>query len=272
MNSKLSSTLFFFFSLITSVSFAQTDAWESYTVSTAKGIDSIYFDIGLANKAPLKQFPFVVITEINFLKCDENGFNTAKDFSKIQKLNNAAATIINTTTTSEKAGAFIHRCKQLNYYYVKDTTGIREQLKNKFASDFKDYKTSINIKADAAWTFYSYFLFPKADILEELMNRRTIKALKLSKSELALPRRLTHWFYFKFEEDMNSFIAYAKTQRFIPGPRKNISDNELPFQLSISRMDKLTPDVINKVTVELRRQSKNYHGNYDGWETEIIRK
>lgn len=52
---------------------------------------------------------------------------------------------------------------------------------------------------------------------------------------------------------------------------KEMRDSAKPYQMHISRVDKADLPSISKLTLELKRAAAKYDGDYDGWETFVVR-
>jgi hypothetical protein len=50
-----------------------------------------------------------------------------------------------------------------------------------------------------------------------------------------------------------------------------VKDSELKYQLQISRTDSVETSYISKITIELRKKAKELNGEYDGWETFVVK-
>jgi regulator of RNase E activity RraB len=47
--------------------------------------------------------------------------------------------------------------------------------------------------------------------------------------------------------------------------------DELPYQLVVSRVDRVDSHTINGITIELARVAREHAGNYDGWDCIVTR-
>ena len=105
-----------------------------------------------------------------------------------------------------------------------------------------------------------------------MSNQKVIDALKEGGDDLSQPRKADHWIYFKSPKDLDAFVNAIRNENFHIESSDLISANEFPFQLHISRMDYVDLMSINKVTMLLRETAKLHGGDYDGWESPIIKK
>ena len=104
-------------------------------------------------------------------------------------------------------------------------------------------------------------------------NRSVLELLKKHGDKLAAVREINHWIYFKSFDDLCDYKDIFEKKGFIT---QNINKNEkpdetYPFGLILSREDSADTESINEVTLELSRLAEEYNGNYDGWETPIVK-
>ena len=108
--------------------------------------------------------------------------------------------------------------------------------------------------------------------MEFMQNQKVILALQKGGDKLIKARPVDHWFYFKTELDRSCFITYAIKQQFkIVAKEKNANLVKAPFKLHLSRTDKVDAASISRITLELRKQVKLCNGEYDGWETFVVK-
>ena len=115
-------------------------------------------------------------------------------------------------------------------------------------------------------------LHQNEEMTDSLKNQMKIDKLVQEGDDLSQPRQVDHWIYFKTAKDRDEFISSIKNDNFHIENSDLISANDLPFQLHLSREDHVDLVSINKVTLQLRNDAKIFGGEYDGWETLVIKK
>ncbi len=53
--------------------------------------------------------------------------------------------------------------------------------------------------------------------------------------------------------------------------KEKTDKTDKPYKLQISRIDKVDISSISKLTLELRKQAVHCNGEYDGWETFLVK-
>ncbi|MES1220061.1 MAG: DUF695 domain-containing protein [Bacteroidota bacterium] len=257
--------------VISFTSFCQTEEnWDAYMASYEKGPGSTLLNMSLKQIAPVKTLPFVIVTGVTFKDCTNEGMPTKAEFENLYKISDSIKNLLDKNYTNTLAGTFTYQCQRLDYYFSSDTVKIRSSLKLVYENRFPGYEYYINIKSDPEWRFYLDFLYPNKESQEYMSNQKVISKLQQEGDQLIKARQVDHWLYFKTEKDREKFIEYAKEKGFKIENKRFPKDSKL-YQLQISRNDKVDIDSISSITLELRKKAESFNGDYDGWETFVIK-
>jgi uncharacterized protein (TIGR01619 family) len=264
--------LCFSFVTFNSVAFTQQsdEQWDVYMAQYEKGPGSTVINMGLKSKAPDKSFRFLLSTGVHFNDCNNEGFPSQAEFEKLYVVSDSVKRLVDLNASNIMAGTFTYQCERKDYYYLKDTNNIRQKLSALYKKQFPRYQPVINISEDASWEAYLTFLYPNEETMEYMSNEKVVIKLQEAGDKLDKERLVDHWLYFSDAKSRDSFIVYAKAKGF-KIESKELRDEAKRFQLHISRSDKVDLSSISKLTLELRREAKKYHGDYDGWEALVVR-
>ncbi len=271
--------LLLFFFLTTNISLnadAQTDTmppenWDVYLAQYEKSAGSVMLNMALKEIAPVNKYPYAVITGVTFKDCPSDGFPSKREFNNLYKISDSVKSVIEKSSEHIIAGSFTYQCERLDYYYVNDTTWVRQRLLNMYKTRFPNYVSYINIKADKNWTAYLDFLYPNEETLDYMGNEKILISLKKAGDKLEKARPVDHWAYFKTEVDRNCFIIYAAKNNFSITSKETSDVTGYPFKLTFSRTDKVDLSSISTITFELKKQTAKCNGSYDGWETILVK-
>jgi regulator of RNase E activity RraB len=246
--------------------------WDVYMAMYEKGAGSTTLNMDLVKNAPEKDLPFVVISGVTFTNCRQDGFPNNNEFEKLHDISDNVQNVISKHTKFKLAGTFTYQCERLDYIYVKDTTNLRDILISLYESKYSDYKYYINIKKDDTWDAYLKFLYPNSETQEFMSNQKVIMQLQNGGDNLLEARQVDHWLYFKNINDRNIFEVDIVKIGFKIESKETIDNTTKPFSLHISRVDKVDIESITQVTLDLRNKAMKLNGDYDGWETFIVKK
>lgn len=251
---------------------AQQENWDVYMAQYENKPGSILLNLSLKSIAPIKTLQFVVISGVSFRNCDSIGMPDKRELTNLYRISDSVQAIVNSSVKNNLVGSFTYLCQRLDYFYVNDTTGLRQKLTTLYKTKFPLYIPYINIKEDKNWTTYLNFLYPNEATMEFMQNQKVISALQKGGDKLVKARPVDHWLYFKTEADRNCFITYATKQQFkIVAEEKTANLIKAPFKLHLSRTDKVDAASISRITLELKKQANQCNGEYDGWETFVVK-
>lgn len=251
---------------------AQQENWDTYMAQYENKPASIALNLSLKSTAPVKTLPFLLTTGVSFRNCDSIGMPYKREFNNLYRIADSVQATVNSLVNNKLVGSFTYLCQRFDYFYVNDTTGLRQKLNALYQTKFNQYIPYINIKEEHSWTTYLKFLYPNEATMEFMQNQKLVTALQKGGDKLIKARPIDHWFYFKTELDRTCFTAYAIKQQYkIIAKEKNAKLVKAPLKLHISRNDKVDAISISKITLELKKQAKLCNGEYDGWETVVVK-
>jgi hypothetical protein len=256
---------------LNSLARSQDGNWDVYMASYEKGAGSTTVNMDLIERAPISEFPFIVIAGVTAKNCTTEGFPTTEEFDMLYKISDNINKTITNITKNEIAGTFTYQCERLDYIYVKDTVGLRVHLTKLFGAQYAAYKFRIKIWDDKEWEAYRTFLYPSEDILEYMSNEKIIYRLMSAGDKLEKARTVDHWLYFGSKKDRDAFIKSIKGENFKVESADFVKETDLHFQLHISCTSHVDIESITKLTRALTAKAKKFNGDYDGWETALVK-
>ncbi len=73
------------------------------------------------------------------------------------------------------------------------------------------------------------------------------------------------------ERPRGTFSAQVEALGFQVEDMSEAGEGERPYGIHVSRVDPVDPASIDAVTIELTERAAELGGDYDGWETQVIR-
>lgn len=246
--------------------------WEQY-FSQYDGVPgSVLVDMSYHELAPLEHFSYVVSTGVQFEQCNKDGLPESLIYEDLVRLSDKLEEYLAIQLTSRLVGTFTHQCKRVDFYYVKDTVGIRSFLTNFYEKNGVDYQAIISTSYDPDWDMYKAFLYPDSYILEYMMNSKVIQQLVENGDDIKRARRVDHWAYFSTDLDRDQYRLLVLERGFKVEDQGYYRGEELPYFIKFSRRDKLKIDYITELTEILQTKAMELRGAYDGWESEVVAK
>ncbi|KXX70890.1 DUF695 domain-containing protein [Flammeovirga sp. SJP92] len=256
--------------LLPIISFGQTqpEMWDTYLASYENNMPgSVTLRMDLINSAPITSKPFVVITGPKYKTERADGFPT--DFDVLYKIEDYIIEALKKDRDIIPAGTFTHNKERLQYIYIGDTVGVNAILENAYRKVAEGQDYYLNIRFDKDWEGYIKFLYPNKYIMNDMTNRKIVMSLIQEGDDLSQKREVDHWFYFSEKKNMQTCIKQLENKGFtIKKKGKHKNGN---FQLIVQDDTYVKIDSINKITLELMQIANALEGNYDGWETQMIK-
>jgi hypothetical protein len=251
--------------------FGQTEQWDTYMAKYDNKPGSVMVDMGLMASAPDRRYPNLVITGPVAHNCNSLGIPSKEEIEKLEEILSATGNFLTGVTAKVLAGTFTSNCQRLNYYYVKDTFGIRNALARMYNRSYRDYDYAIKIKPDPEWKTYSTFLYPDDASLNWMENDKIISRLINEGDSLKKPRDINFELYFKSDTDRKRFATYETGKGYKEGRMTESRKAPVTYAIIISKFGPVKMDEINKMTAELKADVQKYHGVYAGWVAPIAR-
>ncbi|WP_306643372.1 DUF695 domain-containing protein [Sanyastnella coralliicola] len=248
-----------------------TDNWDVYMAQYDLGPGSTVLNLDLINRAPIANLPTLLVTGVTTPNCGEDGFPTSEELDVLYPIADEIIEELGRLTSSENVGSFTYQCERLEYFYIADSTGIREHLESLYQENYPQYKFYINIESDPDWKAYQEFLYPNEETLEFMANNKVLLQLSNAGDNLLQARMIDHFILFENETELKLFERWAKEQGYASASTTLDRSNDLPYTLHIARVDHVKPPEINNLTYSLRRKAEEMGGVYDGWETVVVR-
>lgn len=225
---------------------------------------SVLVDMALLDRAPDKKYPFLVITGPQAHGCDANGIPAKDEIDALEDMLSTTGNFITGVTAKVLAGTFTYNCERLNYYYVKDTAGIRNAVRRLYDRGYPNYSYAINMKYDPAWTTYRTFLYPDEDMLLWMENSKMIAKMIEQGDSLASKRDITFAFYFRSDTAMQAFKDFAAAHGYKTIAAVGVSN--FPFAIKAAKNEYVKIDIILPMIRELKAEAIKHSGIYNGWE------
>ena len=253
--------------------FAQNDQdhWEPYMARYENGVGSTLVNMSLKDQAPLPQYPFLLKAGVKVNHCSTDGLPQDDEWDQLYNISDKIKAAVDAHGSFKSPGVFTYQCWRTDYYYIKDTADVRQALTAAFKKYLPDHEFKIEIRPDPKWDAYLTFLYPNEETMEYIENQKVLMGLTKAGDKLIKPRQVDHWLYFNTEADRTRFVSYALEQHYKIEGKEYSQKSNLHFQLHLSRTDKVDIASISAITLELRRKAKECNGDYDGWETFVIK-
>lgn len=250
---------------------SQEEDWDTYTANYKKGPCSVMVDLSLHKTGPIRGLSYVAAIGVMCKDCNDDGLPTPAELEKCYVISDTLKAKLDKLVRNRMVGTFTYRCDRLDYFYVQDTTRIRERMTTLFKVYFPTYKPYIIIREDRKWNTYKEVLYPNEENAERMENQKMVVKLVQGGDNLTIERPVIHQVDFTSEKDRSCFMSYASSHGYALETSVKRIENELLYKLKMIRSDLVDLESITKITLELNREIKKCRGIYEGWEAPVVK-
>ncbi len=229
-------------------------------------------DMGLMETAPDNKFPNLVVTGPQAQHCDKQGMPDKDEIDALEQILDATSNFLSGVTPKVLAGTFTYNCQRLNYYYVKDTIGIRNAIARLYGRSYKDYRYTVSIKPDRDWKTYRTFLYPDEATLNWMENDKIIARMIKDGDSIKVPRKINFELYFKSDTDRKGFAAAAVAKGYQLGKQTETKKAPIAYGVVVSNVGPIKMEEINAMTADLKKEAAKHDGVFSGWVADLKEK
>lgn len=246
---------------------AQQENWDAYISRYNNKPCSILVDLALVHSAPDHLLPYLVVTGPRAHTCTgKEGLLTPSEIQELEGILDVTGGYLGGVTARKLAGTLTYNCERLNYYYVRDTTGVRNAIRRMYATNYGTYEYTLHIKSDPQWTAYSTFLYPDSTTKSWMKTSRSIIDMRKQGQDISQPHPLHYKLGFRSDSARENFRIWSGANGFTFVSNNQSQQFGMPFDLTISRSCWLRTDSIMAVESLLTEQARLHSGYYAGWE------
>jgi uncharacterized protein (TIGR01619 family) len=246
--------------------------WDNYVISVKEFPVSIVVNLGLKEKAPVAERPYLVILRTKYSDRDDKGFPGEGSRPELEGMENELEAALTKSNGAIYAGRFTQRGIREFYFYTLDTLDYMRPC-NEVMKKYHDFPWLAKALYDKQWANYFEVLFPPDTELEKIENRRMVKYLEGKGDNITRPRKIEHLMFFKTQGNRKKFLETFTMEGFsvTEMPVEKTETEEFPFRLVMTREDK--PEVMNMdaITLQMLQLCKKNNGRYQGWQTYVVK-
>lgn len=250
-----------------------SDNWNVYLTSIDENTAaSILLDMGIAAEGPDATRPWLLRIALILKDPQENGMITRDEHITISPIEEAIIDAIISACDAVHVGTMTFSGRRDNSFYAATSEGF-DQAVQSLTEAFPDYSIRSDATENADWSYYFGLLYPNPYEKQSMDNRSVLYNLHESGDSLEKERLVSHWAYFPNPQSRAQFIAAVQEQGYTIEQESEAEEENAPnpFGVQIDRVDHVDQASIDQITIELYDLAQSLEGNYDGWETFVVR-
>jgi hypothetical protein len=248
-----------------------SDEWDFYFARINDAPASIFIDLGIASDVPQEKRPWLLWVWVPLKSPKSDGLATNEEAPVLNEMGTALDASISATCGAQLVARVTGTGRREFYFYAEEP-GELQAAATSALNSFDGYTHEFGSTFQPDWDQYR-MLFPSESNLERMQNRRLLESLAQQGDVHEVPRKVEHWLHFADEvtrtacRDTLTAIEFAVEDESL----LEEDDQDLPYQLVVSRVDSVDSHTINGITLELARLARESGGLYAGWECAVTR-
>ncbi len=245
----------------------ETD-WDFYSCNVDDAPASIFLDLALWKYSANAAENTLYIVDIKMAHPNEHGMGANEEADALYPVEDEIS------AAAQQAGMlYIGRVRnnglwQLTFMGPPDLTDALTHLATAaLASTNRAFE--IITQKNSSWSYYRDFLFPNAERMQWIQDRRVVESLASNGDPLTAPRRVDHWAYFPNTKTRATFAKAVKALEFETIELEARND-DTEFGLQFHRVDSVQLNDIHEIIITLNELAEQHQGTYDGWETIVM--
>jgi regulator of RNase E activity RraB len=245
-------------------------SWDFYLITMDDdNPGSFYLDMGLMKIAPVKNKSFLLKLNIVLTDPTPEGLSSNAESERLFQIEDALTDGLGKKLGAVYAGRTTISGEREFYYYFTENDSASEVVDGIMAQ-FPEYEFLTGLTSDPEWSEYKDFLYPGAEELRPIVNRRVIKNLSDQGDSLTASRKVDHWIYFEDEDSRDDFEKEILKEGFQTDSKNYLPEYENPYSIMVWREEIPDEENMNSTTSFLVELAEDNDGIYDGWGTEVV--
>lgn len=244
--------------------------WELYMKTIDGHIASVLVNAGISVELPSEDKFYMGFIKVTMKAPNDKGLISEDEEAQLSFIEDRIEMESLRYRVGSYVGKIVSNGAMTFIYYLKHTFDWPDAVKAAM-NEFPDYEYEFGSKMDTDWEIYNKLLFPTPIEWQIIQNHKVCDNLKASGDSLHLPRAIEHKAYFETLEQRNSFVDRIESEAFKVKELMEPSEHTPMLGISFYRQDKPFYYDIDTLTLHLIDLAYQSEGQYDGWETSIVK-
>lgn len=237
--------------------------WDKYYAQWDGHHGVMMLDMSLEDTTMRADLKYLLAIKIPVTHCGPDNMPDSLGYDIIASLSEKLENYLDIQMTSALIGTHIYNCHWTDYYYIKDSLGLRQFLTNFNRTLDHDVSMNHSVKVDSLWKVYDNFIYPDEYLKEQMSNRYALEDFLADSSVSTTHQKLMHWAFFTNRSDLERYRLVIMERGF---KVEDMACDHSSCFVSFSRRERLDLQLLTEVTYHLQMEAKKLGGQYNGWE------
>lgn len=244
--------------------------WELYMKQIDGNIASVLVNAGVSVELPSEDKYFMGFIKITMKSPNDKGLISQEEEAQLSFIEDKIEMESLRYRIGTYVGKIVSNGEMTFIYYLKHDFEWPDMVKSAM-KEFSEYNYEYGSKMDSEWEIYHKLLFPTPIEWQIIQNHKVCDHLKSNGDSLHLARAIEHKAYFETVAQRDTFVARIESESFKVKDLIEPNENTPMVGLSFYRQDKPFYYDIDELTLHLIDLANQCEGQYDGWETSVVK-
>lgn len=243
------------------------DEWHFFPCSMGDDQAFIFLNTGIADA--IDSAPGSLVTLRLAVKAPRDGLPTSEEFEPVTNIEDRIEAF-----SRNNNDWYVGRVTVGGYRIFYVYTSRDEPTWMNFVEELggaTGYDIRSTYRDDPEHKGYRDDLYPTDDDWQVIKDLQVIENLESDGDDGSQSRKIDHWVYFDEETAAKEFVLWAENNRFTRDPEHSHETDDGRYCVRLFHHGTIRIGDISSHTIALSRKAAEYGGDYDGWETPILK-
>jgi Family of unknown function (DUF695)/Regulator of ribonuclease activity B len=244
--------------------------WDFYFSSLDGHAASTFVDVGLGSSAPDAALGEVLQLRLSMQQPRPDGLSSGDEYGALVAIEDAIeARLANGRETKYVGRTTVNGYR--DFYLYTGAAGTLTQALAEVMRQFPAYRFTTSSRPDLEWRTYFDLLLPNAEEREQIKNHKVREVLKREGDHFREEREIDHWAYFPGSAARGRFIDQALDLGFKLRGKSEPQENKPRYGAQLYKSGSPRYPDLDQEALALFRLAVTLGGEYDDWETQVVR-
>lgn len=242
--------------------------WRFFPCTMGEDTAFVYLNVSLSKSITHVPSSLAKL-KLTYKNPHPNGLPTNDEFEVVSQLEEQIDKF-----SKEEGDWYVGRITVSGHRHFYIYTGRVKSAWRDFVARLRDdssYEISLSFRNDPDHRGYYDELYPTEDDWQVIKDLQVIENLESHGDDGSEPRKVDHWVYFPDKASSVDFIIWAEKDCFTEEPEHSHESEDGKYCVRLFHHGTIKIGDISSHTILLRRKAAEYGGDYDGWETPILK-
>ena len=244
------------------------DSWVTFTRKAQGGPVSVLVDLAVRRDMAQLASGYEITMEVALSEPDAGGMTKPGEAEILSKLEDALVADLAAIGGRFIGRTTVHRARIFHFVFPNSALpGRAEADMAQLARQF-GYNARLRREDRSPLAAYENVLYPDAGGWRQINDMRVILALRQAGDQNSAPRQITHWCVFTDQDKAGRFQGWADGVGYL---EPAVMRGEGLWMVRFSHEGTVLPNDISGHSVPLDETCRASGGEYDGWESLVVR-